>query len=58
MSKYRRARFFEIQTLSRYCCYGNDAAGSKPIKKLFNVANLKLNKVSVYQKNNYYFLVD
>jgi len=24
---------------SRYCCYGNDAAGSKPIKILFNLVN-------------------
>jgi len=35
---------------SRYCCYGNHTAGSKPILKLFIVVNEELNKVSLYQK--------
>jgi len=30
MSTYRRVRFFEIWS-SRYCCYGNHAAGSNSI---------------------------
>jgi len=36
MTKYRTVRFFDT---SRYCCYGNHAAGSKPIYKLFNLVN-------------------
>jgi len=29
MSKYPRVRFFRHRPSSRYCCYGNHAAGSK-----------------------------
>jgi len=36
---------------SRYCCYGNRTAGSKPIKKLFTVVNRELNKVSLPKVN-------
>jgi len=36
-----------MKTSSRYCCYGNRAAGSKPIQKGFNVVNWQLNKVSL-----------
>ena len=32
---------------SRYCCYGNHAAGSKPILKLFIEINGELHKVSL-----------
>jgi len=39
MTKYRTVRFFDT---SRYCCYGNHAAGSKPIYKLFNLVNWEL----------------
>jgi len=37
---------------SHYCCYGNHAAGSKPIQILFIVPilNGELNKVSLCQK--------
>jgi len=35
---------------SGYCWYDNCTAGSKPIKKLFNVVNWELNKVYPYQK--------
>jgi len=31
MSKYCRVRFLRHRPSSRYCCYGNHAAGSKPI---------------------------
>jgi len=31
---------------SRYCCYGNHTAGSKPIVKLFIVVNEELKKIS------------
>jgi len=34
MSKYRRVRFLRRRSSSRYCCYENHAAGSKPISKL------------------------
>jgi len=33
---------------SHYCCYGNCAAGSQPIWKLFNIS-LRMKKVSLYQ---------
>jgi len=32
MSKYRMVRFLRHRPPSRYCCYGNHAAGSKSIK--------------------------
>ena len=35
---------------SRYCCYENHTAGSKPILKLFILVNGELNKVSLCQK--------
>jgi len=31
MSKYRSVRFLRHRPSSLYCCYGNHAAGSKPI---------------------------
>jgi len=36
---------------SCYCCYGNHTAGSKPIKKLFIVVNVELNKVCLCEQN-------
>ena len=42
-------RFFESKTV-KLLFYGNCAASSKPILKLFNVANLELNKVYSFQK--------
>jgi len=37
MSKYHRQMgpvVLRLRPSSRYCCYGNRAAGTKPIKKL------------------------
>jgi len=31
------AVFLRHRPLSRYCCYGNHANGSKPIQKLFKL---------------------
>jgi len=42
MPKYRICSgpvFLRHRPSSRYCCFGNSAAGSKPIKKLFNVVS-------------------
>jgi len=37
MSKYRMVRLLRHRPSSRYCCCGNHAADSQPIKKLFNL---------------------
>jgi len=42
--------FLRHRPSSRYNGYGNHTAGAKPMYKLFNVINLELNKVSLYQK--------
>jgi len=37
--------FLRDRPSTHYFCYGNCAAGSKPIKELFNAVNRELNKV-------------
>ena len=44
-------RCFRSDVSSRYCCYGNPAAGSKPVvKKLVNAVNSESSKF--FTKNN------
>jgi len=49
MSKYRRHSDTVLDVSSRYSCYGNLAAGPKPIYKFFSIVNWEVNKVHLYQ---------